>query len=158
MGYTVTLEGSNAIIPADKLDEAYEILCNLNNYNRLKHGGNGHSFDPVWREANEFGANENVWFSWLDWNYPETCADTAAIIEQLGFGYNLDPNGLQFLYYDNKTGSEDVFIAALAPVLASTDNVNPFFLWRGEDGEVWRQIVIDGEVVNQSGRLTFEAV
>jgi hypothetical protein len=158
MGYVVTLEGSNAVIPTDKLDEAYKILCDLNNYNRLKRGGNGHSFDEEWRAANEFGANENVWFSWMDWNYPETCADTAAVIEQLGFGFSLESDGLHFLYYDNKTGSEDVFIAALGPVLTSTDNTHPFFLWRGEDGEVWRQVAIDGEVIAQAGRLTFEAV
>lgn len=156
MGYYVTLEGNNAYIRKDKLDEAYKILCDLNNQNRLKRGGNGSSFDPAWREANEFGANENVWFSWLDWNYHETCADAATILEQLGFELEDDGNGgISFLFYDNKTGSEDVFIAALAPVLSSDDESAPWFEWRGEDGAHWRQIVSDGVMKLQQPQVTW---
>lgn len=158
MGYYVTLESSNARIPQGALDEAYRLLCDLNNDNSLKNGGNGLSFDKAWREANQFGANENVWFSWMHWNYPEVCTNTGDILHEVGFEFSLGSDGLLFQCYDNKTGCEDVFLAALAPVLASTDDEAPFFLWRGEDGAVWRQILVDGELVSQVGRIAFEPV
>jgi hypothetical protein len=157
MGYYVTLEYSNAVIPKNKLDEAYEVLCALNNDNRLKHGGNGHSFNEGWRKANQFGANENVWFSWMSWNYPETCASAAEILHEVGFEFIEDGDGITGFQYDNKTGCEDVFLAALAPLLVPTDAEEPQFVWRGEDGAVWRQIVVDGEMVSQAGRIAFEA-
>jgi hypothetical protein len=158
MGYYVTLEHSNAVIPPEKLDQAYEALCALNNDNRLKNGGNGRSLKAEWREANPFGANENVWFSWMDWNYPETCSTAAEILSQVGFEFIEDGDGItSFLYY-NKTGCEDVFLAALAPLLVSCDHEAPQFIWRGEDGSVWRQIVVGGEMVNQAGRIAFEPI
>jgi hypothetical protein len=150
MGYYVTLEGNNAYIRKDKLDEAYAILCELNQHNELKRGG---SFP---RDEEIAGPHEGVWFSWMEWNYPETCADAAAILGQLGFELEDDGNGgISFLFYDNKTGSEDVFIAALAPVLSSGDDDAPWFEWRGEDGAHWRQIVSDGVMKIQQPQVTW---
>jgi hypothetical protein len=152
MGYYVTLEGNNAYIRKDKLDEAYKILCELNNHNELKRGGCGIFED---RQKIE-GPHEDIWFSWMEWNYPETCADAAAILGQLGFELEEDGNGgISFLFYDNKTGSEDVFIAALAPVLSSDDESAPWFEWRGEDGAHWRQIVSDGVMKVQQPQVTW---
>lgn len=148
MGYYVTLNSTNAYIPNDKLDEAYTILCALNQDNSLKRGGR-------WPRTEQDGPHSGVWFSWMDWDYPETCKDAAAIIAQLGFEFTEDGDGLWFYAYDNKTGAEDVFLAALAPVLASSDDEAPQFVWQGEDGAAWRQIVIDGVMQSQSGRLTF---
>ena len=123
-------------------------MCELNNHNELKRGG---SFP---REEKD-GPHDGVWFSWMDWNYPETCENAAAIIEQLGFTFTMTDIGLEFLYYDNKTGAEDVFLMALAPVLASTDERAPYFVWRGEDGTVWRQIRSEGVMVTEEGVMTF---
>lgn len=150
MGYYVTLEGNNAYIRKDKLDEAYTILCELNQHNELKRG---FSFP---REEEPEGPHEGIWFSWMDWNYPETCANAFEILLQLGFELEDDGNGgISFLRYDNKTGSEDVFIAALAPVLSSDDESAPWFEWRGEDGAHWRQIVSGGVMKLQQPQVTW---
>jgi len=152
MGYYVTLEGNNAYVRKDKLDEAYKILCELNNHNELKRGGCG----TLENRQKIEGPHEDIWFSWMEWNYPETCRDVAAILEQLGFEFEDDGNGgISFLGYDNKTGSEDVFIAALAPVLSSDDGSAPWFEWRGEDGAHWRQIVSAGVMRIQQPQVTW---
>ena len=152
MGYYVTLEGNNAYIRKDKLDEAYKILCELNNHTELKRGGCG-TLDN--RQKIE-GPHEDIWFSWMEWNYPETCANAFEILLQLGFELEDDGNGgISFFGYDNKTGSEDVFIAALAPVLSSDDGSAPWFEWRGEDGAHWRQIVSDGVMKLQQPQVTW---
>jgi len=158
MGYYVTLIESNASIPADKLDEAYTLLCDLNQRNDLKRGGNGkYAFGrtPEGEEPIE-GPHKGVWFSWMDWNYPDTCPTTDAILTQVGYEMYPDENeALIFGSYDNKTGCEGVFVAALAPVLASTDDQPVQFVWRGEDGALWRQVMEDGELVEQKGRVVF---
>jgi hypothetical protein len=148
MGYFVTLEQTNAYIPSNKLDEAYAIMCELNNHNELKRG-------CAFPREEKDGPHDGIWFSWMEWNYPETCNDAAAIISELGFTFNEDEEGLKFVHYDNKTGAEDEFIRALAPVLASTDEDAPQFVWRGEDGATWRQIRSEGVMVTQEGVMTF---
>jgi hypothetical protein len=148
MGYFVTLEETNAYIPSDKLDEAYAIMCELNNHNELKRG-------CAFPREEKDGPHDGIWFSWMEWNYPETCNDAAAIISELGFTFNEDEEGLKFVHYDNKTGAEDVFLNALGPILASNDGLAPRFVWRGEDGAVWRQIRSEGVMVIEEGVVTF---
>lgn len=157
MGYYVTLTHTNAILPAANLDAAYQAMCALNERNDLKRGGSGwYAFggtpegeDPI------VGPHDKVWFSWMDWNYPETCSDAAAILAQLGFEFATGDDGsIEFLAYDNKTGAEDVFLDALAPYLVSDDDDLPHFVWQGEDDAIWRQIVRDGVMVTESGTVT----
>ena len=152
MGYYVNLIDTNAYIPKDKLEEAYKILCELNNHNELKRGGRG----PRDKRLDAEGPHDGIWFSWMDWNYPETCADAAAILAQVGFELSDEESGdLRIMFYDNKTGCEQVFAAALAPVLASHDDQPPYLIWVGENHEQWRQIVIDGQMVTQDGEIVF---
>lgn len=151
MGYYVDLVETNAYIPKDKLDEAYNILCELNQHNELKTGGRGPRDD---RQAIE-GPHDGIWFAWMEWNYPETCSDAAAILAQVGFDVVIDNGDLRIMFYDGKTGCEQVFLSALAPVLASNDSQPPYFVWSGEDRSVWRQIVLDGKMHVQEGVVTF---
>ena len=158
MGYYVTLTHTNAILPAANLDAAHTALCALNERNDLKRGGSGaYAFGrtPEGEDPIE-GPHDKVWFSWMDWNYPETCPDVAAVLTQLGFEFGTGDDGsIEFFAYDNKTGAEEHFIAALAPYLTSSDNNPPQFVWRGEDGALWRQVVLDGRAVEQQGKVTF---
>jgi hypothetical protein len=157
MGYYVTLTESNAVIPANKLDEAYKLLCALNERNDLKSGGVGGwtRGETPEGETPIDGPHDKVWFSWMDWNYPETCPDAKSILKHVGFDVYVIDGDLTFGGYDDKTGCEDVFVAALAPVLASDDNRAPQFVWRGEQGEFWRQIVVNGEMATQEGTVVF---
>jgi hypothetical protein len=158
MGYYVSLTDSNAYIPADKLDEAYKLLCDLNQRNDLKTGGSGgYAFGRTPEgETPIDGPHDKVWFAWMPWNYPEVYTNAAEVLEAVGFEVVYDADGsLGFQSYENKTGCEQTFIEALTPVLASTDGENPYFVWQGEDGLYWRQRVEDGEMVVQEAIISW---
>ena len=145
MGYYVTTQSSTFTIPAENLDEAYTRMCQLNQNNDMKRGGS-------WpRPDNIVGPHEKIWFSWMDWNYPETCKDAGEILEQLGFGISYDDGGDLYIdYYDSKTGSEDDFLNAISD-LASGE-----IEWKGEDGAFWKQVFGDKEMKTYNGRIVYE--
>ena len=148
MGYYVETEDSTAVLPAEHLDAAYTAMCKLNEDNELKRGGH---FGRDIPEAPRRGAVPEKWFSWMDWNYPETCPDAQAILESLGFGTSIDKEGnLRIEWYSNKTGQEDLFLSAISKYLTG------YIVWRGEDGYVWRDTFDDGEMKSEAGRLVFE--
>ena len=158
MGYYVSLTDSNAIIPADKLDEAYKLLCDLNQRNDLKIGGSGgYAFGRTPEgETPIDGPHDKVWFSWMPWNYPEVYTNAAEVLEAVGFEVVYDADGsLGFQSYENKTGCEEAFLSALAPVLASYGSEDPYFLWTGEDSERWRHVVVSGDFFVQEAIIAW---
>jgi hypothetical protein len=149
MGYYVTLTETNASIPADKLDEAYRLLCDLNNDNTNKNGG-------ILGTADKDGAHEGIWYSWMPWNYPEVYLNAVDILRAVGYDIFVDTKGTAYFSgYDDKHGCQDVFATALLPVLQSGDGKPLQFQWRGEDGALWRHVAFDGEFVVQEGKVTF---
>jgi hypothetical protein len=65
MGYYVRIVNSTARIPAANLDRAYQRMCALN-----------HTHDHVKRGGSWGGGKQTAkWFSWMDADYPATCAD-----------------------------------------------------------------------------------
>ena len=78
----------------------------------------------------------------MDENYPETCEDAQAVLEQLGFSteYN-DAGDLLLTGYDNKTGQEALFLKAI-----EEDGVG-FIVWEGEDGKTWCTFFVDETVI-----------
>lgn len=163
MGYYVTLTKTNASIPADKLDEAYRILCDLNNDNTLKNGS-------VLGHDEKDGPHEGIWFSWMEWNYPEVYDNAVDILRAVGYDIFIDTwdyqdpeqshrkGAVYFTGYDEKHGCEDVFAEALLPVLVSDDDQPIQFQWTGQDGELWRKIAVDGTFVTQEGEVVFSEV
>lgn len=122
MGYYVAITDSTARIPQANLKRAYDKMCALNvTHDSKKLGGS-------WAG----GSQTSRHFSWMDENYPETCGDARAILEQLGFDcdYN-DAGDLLIMGYDSKTGQEDLFLKAI-----EMDAVG-MIDWRGEEGETW---------------------
>lgn len=123
MGYYVQISESTAKIPKENLTEAYNAMCALNTtHDHAKRGGS-------WSG----GKQSERWFSWMDSNYPETCADAKAILEQLGFETYYNDNGdLVIDYYDNKTGQEDLFMESISKLATG------YISWKGEDGSKWK--------------------
>ena len=150
MGYYVTLSECNALIPTENIEAAYAAACALNTRNDLKRGG-------TWprEEVTDNEPHPNIWFSWMDWNYPETCPDLITVLRAVGFEVSEEKDGLSIWGYDNKTGCEEYFIQALAPYLRSTDGDDPVFVWRGEDGAIWRNIIREGVFRTEEGRVVF---
>lgn len=127
MGYYVSTIDVNFTIKADKSEEAYKALCELNNHNELKRGGRFPS-------EKKDGPHDGVWFSWMDWNYPETCPNLETILQQLGFETDTNEGNLSVWGYDSKSGNEDLFLEALAPFVEPDSYIE----WRGECGAMWR--------------------
>lgn len=147
MGYYVEIINSTFKIPAENLPAAYEAMCALNNDNSQKRGG---SYGGGVAEAPHFGAHETRWFSWMPWNYPETCADAQDIFEELGFDTHVNGDGdLCIIGYYNKAGQEDLFLEAVTPLATG------FIQWRGEDGYLWQDDYTGGKPESRSGKVVF---
>ena len=142
MGYNIRIIKSTARIPAVNLQRAYEKMCALNvTHHHQKCGG---TWDGRKRTAS--------WFSWMDENYPETCRDAKAVLEQLGFDCSFDTNGdLLLEHYDNKEGQEKLFMEAI-----STETLGEIS-WLGEDGETWQTTFRGNSVVEESESYLVDA-
>jgi len=138
MGYYVKLHESTVVIPKENLEEAYNCMCRLNTtHHDIKRGGNG-------RDAK--------WFSWMDDNYPETCANTEEIFEDLGFEHSVNEDGMTFTDYDNKTGQEELFFRSIAHLIKD----ETYMLWLGEDGDRWAWLFVDGKMYHATQKKTEE--
>lgn len=137
MGYYVRIVRSDAVIPKANLTRAYEKMCALNvTHDAQKRGG-----------SYSGGKKTESWFSWMDANYPETCKDAKAVLEQLGFDCEYNAQGdLLIQGYDNKMGQEDLFLKAIEN--EATGQIR----WVGEEDDVYYtnfkgDTVIDAEPV-----------
>lgn len=130
MGYYVNIVESTFKIPAENLQEAYDRMCKLNFTvkNTDKRGGSWPGKD----KAPEYGPDKSSWFSWMDWNYHETCKDAKSVLGAVGFETEYDDNGnLLITYYDSKTGQEDLFLESISGISTG------YIVWKGEEGELW---------------------
>jgi hypothetical protein len=126
MGYYVETTEMYAVIPADRMDDAYRRLCALNHSPTAdKHGG-----------AIQGGKIVSSYFSWMEADYDEKYKDAVEILNQVGFTDTYtDENGdLVLGGYNNKTGDEDQFINSISPCFTEDSFIN----WRGEDAEMYR--------------------
>tara|TARA_Y100001949_G_scaffold156203_1_gene144937 strand:+ start:967 stop:1428 length:462 start_codon:yes stop_codon:yes gene_type:complete len=146
MGYYVHINAVNWMIPTKHLETAYERMCELNvTHHDEKRGG-----------AHRDGKLEQRWFSWMDENYPETCKDARAVLDEVGFDTEIDDHGLTIIGYDNKTGQEDLFLESISDlVVSSYGDGMPFVIWEGEDGLQWKEIFGEKEVRKYDGIVSF---
>ena len=138
MGYYVTLIDSDWRIP--ETQEVLDAVRRIDtDWHELKRGGS-------------YGANgvEESWFSWMngDWTEVETVAE---IFQMLGFETHTQDGAVNVYGYDNKTGQEDLFLAAVAPFMPD----GSYTEWRGEDGGVWRYVVRDGKLMYQEPTIVW---
>lgn len=136
MGYWVNIIEGAVTIPKANLEEAYKRMCALNDNDTVKRGGQwGGEVSSDSPRPEGMNYHPARWFSWMDADYPSTCADAKAILRELGFELE-DRDGDLFIFgYDSKIGQEELFLDAISD-LCTKDS---FLVWRGEDGEMWRQ-------------------
>ena len=136
MGYWVNIIEGAVTIPKANLEEAYKRMCALNDNDAIKRGGQwGGEVSSESPRPEGMNYHPARWFSWMDADYPSTCADAKAILRELGFELE-DRDGDLFIFgYDSKIGQEELFLDAISD-LCTKDS---FLVWRGEDGEMWRQ-------------------
>lgn len=104
------------------------------------------------RPEGEYNVAEYHWYSWTN---TETCRNATDIYEIIEEFVNEvmvdDTNPLSFsIYFDSKTGQEDILFETLAPFLENGSYAN----WQGENGEHYRwefdgtrMRVLEGRVV-----------
>lgn len=145
MGYNVTMRGANFTIPADKLDAACQAMKDLNKRDELKTGGS-FTFNP------DGTPKRKPCFAWMPEDYDETMHTAAEILMALGFEVSAEEGeDLHLLGYSDKTGSESVFLAALAPFVPAGSFVN----WEGEDGELWQDYFDGASVTTKEGSVVY---
>lgn len=146
MGYYVNTEDVDIFLDKKHFDDVYKQMCELNDHDELKRGGRSPRTEEYTTRY-----NPNVWFSWMDYNYPETCSDMIAILVALGFDYRLDDDGnLVDLFYDNnKMGNEDYFLACFAGYIKP----GSYITYKGEDDVYWRYFFTDKAMICQNGSL-----
>ena len=144
MGYYVSLDESNAVIPAEKLETAFTRMKALNRtHDHAKTGGS-------WSG----GRQTERWFAWMTSDYDKTCKDAAEILGMVGFDCAYGEDGsLRVWGYDSKTGQEDLFIETIADLFVP----GSYMVWRGEDGAQWRW-EFDGtkKMKYQSAHITWQ--
>lgn len=152
MGYYVNTVACHFRIKKENLGEAHRLLCELNERDDLKTGGN---FPPNLakpKESTSAAGNPNRWFSWMPWNYDELCADAAGVLTMVGFDVEQDDNGICGLSYEAKTGCEDDFLAAVAPVVEQGSYID----WEGEDyDDRYRFLFEGGKMRIQHGTVVY---
>lgn len=155
MGYYVSTIEAEFFLSKVNFDDAYKAMCALNDRDDLKRGGSygGGGIDARSDRPAGLNYHPHKWFSWLDPDYPDKLKTTPDILQQIGFDLHYDDNGnIVYLQYDNKMGQEDLFLEAIAPFVKR----NSYIIWRGEDGEHWKDIFINNRIVRKAGYLTFD--
>ncbi len=136
MGYYVTTEDINIIVPKDLLEPAYKAVLAINEDDNLKRGGS-------------HGEVRKYWFSWM----PEdlsTLTDLKDVMENLGFETHYNEAGdLVLGHYDSKTGQEDLFLDAIAPFVQEMS----YAIWKGEDNSFYKWEFNDGKMLVIPGEM-----
>ena len=153
MGYYVNTTGCDFTIARENYDEAYRLLCELNAHDELKRGLCYPANQVRPESSTSVARNPNVWFSWMPWNYDEIFDSAVDILKEVGFTVDEDASGIDFISYDNKTGCEEAFLRALAPVVEPGSYIE----WEGEEyGDLYRYD-FDGEKMSiRRGTVVWE--
>ncbi len=153
MGYYVTLIETNAYIACEDQPRGYELVCEINNHHAGKVGMLNHCDTP--------SPHEGEWFSWMPWNYPDLCDTLADVLQEVGFDTYTDVDGnLHIRGYDKKTGCEEYFLQALAPVLRGGFGQPVHMAWVGEDHTMWAYAIEESptgkRLVTKQAHITWE--
>lgn len=149
MGYYI--EGYGCItVKAANTDAAFKAVCQLNADDSIKTGGQ-HPANQVKPADSRSLGNPNKWFSWMPWNYDETCTSLADVFTELDFEVTTTDDGDIIIgSFDSKSGNETEFLDAIAPFAEPTE-----YDWLGEDGSRWRDVYADGKREELTGHIIY---
>jgi hypothetical protein len=135
MGYYVRGDSYKFMLKAGQEDAIRAAIRELNTHDELKNGG-----------QSKGGVTVQKWFSWMnDFDY-DSDFTTVELLERLGFDVTVNEDGdITNLFYDGKTGQEDLFLATLAPFIEDGSSID----WQGEEDERWRWVFEGGEMFHE---------
>jgi len=143
MGYYVNITSAECVIPADKQGAALIEMKRINGpaFDHLKRGGS-------WSN----GGQTAKWYSWMPESFDEF-ETIEQFLNHVGFDTTIDAEGdLHIDDYDDKTGSEDMFLTYLAPYIVAGGYID----WRGEDGSIWRNEFDGAVIATKSATITWD--
>lgn len=145
MGYYIEILESTFTVPSENIEEAYETMCKLNfNVPNASKGGGSWGGEHPRSSAPENGPYPGTWFSWMLWNYHETCKDLREILEALQFEVDYNEDGdLIITGFYSKAGQEDLFLSSISHLAKG------YIVWQGEDGRLWGETYGDKVVVRK---------
>lgn len=141
MGYYISMVDGTFRVPEN--DIVLQVLKNLNHDPNASKGGGSRDSDGTRRE----------WFSWMDENYDQHVTSVAEVFTLLDFDVEgPDADGyISLIGYDSKIGDEEQFLAAVAQYADPASWIE----WRGEDGAMWRHLIVDGVLTTQNPTITW---
>ena len=138
MGFYITTEESNILIPTKNLDAAYQSLVDLNT-------------NPEHAHLKGSGSPSQRTFAWMPANFHEQATTAQEVFELMGYETELNTHGLVLTNYDGMSGDERHFFAAIARYV----DPGSYIHFRGEDRSHWR-FDFDGEsAIELDGQIVF---
>lgn len=112
MGYYVWTTDCDIFLSKHHFDYVYQKMCELNEHDELKRGGQS----PEKPKEPGQKWNPNKWFSWMAYNYPQTCINMEEVLKQVGFHCTFDNDGnlIGLGYEYDKSGQEEYFLACFS--------------------------------------------
>jgi hypothetical protein len=159
MGYYVSIESCNSpndvLIKKENFVEAYTNLCWLNTnpeFDVMKSGGSySGEGDARHKRPDGLDYHPNKWFSWVAADYHLKLKTLQEVLNEVGFDINEDEKGISALWYNNKSGNEDIFLCALAPFIEDGSEI----VWVGEDNEKWKHSFKYGKMYFHKSKVLY---
>lgn len=161
MGYYVNIESCDSpndlLIKKENFIPAYENLCWLNTnpeFDVMKSGGSwsGKDDDARYSRPEGLDYHPNKWFSWMPADYHLKFKTLQEILSSIGFDIHEDKKGINALWYNNKTGNEDIFLCALAPFIEDGSEI----VWVGEDNTRWKHSFKHGKMFHHESKILYK--
>lgn len=128
MGYNVSTMDVCFTIPAENVDQAYAEMCRANDH-----------FTERFPSFNIFDQ--------------EQCSNAIEAFRNIGFDADTDITGDIIVYgFDGKSKNEEKIFEAIAPYVEP----NSYIEWRGENGEMWRNVFENGRMITQNGEIVWK--
>lgn len=152
MGYYVRTTNTNFFLAKENFEQAHQLMCSLNQHDEMKRGGSWGGDGVTADSPRPAGMDHHParWFSWLSADYPKEHPTFESLMTALDFQVSFDDDGnVTDLAYDNKSGQEELFLNAIAPLVKEGSYIG----WQGEDGEMWVNVFKGGVMVTDGRNL-----
>lgn len=128
MGYYISQMESEFEMKKENADKALEALKNL--------------------------LQEKKQIGWSRYEKVKNCKTLEDAMNECLWTLDTNDNGDydDILFEGEKSGSDEVILSAIAPFVEN----NSYIQMMGEDGEIWRWIFVNGELMEKYATITFE--
>lgn len=139
MGYYVNIEDCSFFIERKNFEPAMQALRELDKRDELK------------LRSYVNGVDKPTHFSWMDAYWAENVKTLPEFLDMARFECSENEDGLFIHYFNSKFGDERVFLVAIAPYIED----GSYIIWRGEDGQLWRDRFRDGKMFVSNAVVTW---